>query len=81
MKSLCRACGETFTTVHNFEKHRRGQYSPSEPGYGRRCLTPAEMLEQGWRATARGWTPNVAWEVRRQGELDEIGPTRYLGEG
>lgn len=46
--SLCRTCGEVFTTPSTFDRHRVGKHDISAPHYGRRCLTPAEMLAGGF---------------------------------
>ena len=81
MKSLCRACGLTFTQVEAFDRHRTGKYDIAAPGYGRRCRTPEEMLAKDWRETPRGWThrpPRVAGPYAR-GEA--IGSTPYVGKG
>jgi hypothetical protein len=55
--NLCRACGNDFTSVKLFDRHRVGvhayDYSPERPD-GRRCLSAEEMLENGWRQDARG---------------------------
>ena len=52
--SLCRACGKVFTTVSTFDKHRTGKYDLKAPGYGRRCLTDAEMDDAGWGLNRHG---------------------------
>ena len=52
--SLCRACGKVFTTTSTFDKHRVGKYDLTAPGYGRRCLTTAELEAAGWAVNARG---------------------------
>jgi hypothetical protein len=53
----CRAyyggCCQTFANNETGDAHRVGPY---EPRGARRCLTPQEMLDKGWRLTAHGWT-------------------------
>lgn len=46
----CPACGLVFRHVRHFDRHRVGRHEP----YGRRCLTPAELLAAGLARDARG---------------------------
>jgi hypothetical protein len=46
----CSACGEYFTSVRSFDRHRVGQF-----GIGRRCLTRAELDAGGFERNARGF--------------------------
>jgi hypothetical protein len=46
-KNLCRACGQRFSTVRNFDRHRVGRYEVGAPGYGRRCLSVSEIAKTG----------------------------------
>ena len=50
----CRNCGLVFTTVRSFDRHRVGPYDISKPGFGRRCLTEAELTDKGMVQDARG---------------------------
>ena len=43
-------CCRTFTSDTAAAAHRRG------PGDARRCITDAEMADDGWRSTGNGWT-------------------------
>jgi hypothetical protein len=52
--SLCRTCGEVFTTTSTFDRHRVGKHDIAAPHYGRRCLTPTEMLAGGFAQNDRG---------------------------
>ena len=52
--SLCRSCGEVFTTTSTFDRHRTGKYDIAAPHYGRRCLTPAELETAGFAKNGRG---------------------------
>jgi hypothetical protein len=52
-RCLCRACGEVFSTVSNFDKHRRGM------GADRHCVDPTTV---GLRITGQdhgGWWAGV----------------------
>lgn len=44
---ICRGCGEKFSSMANFDKHRTGSYKNEHPNYGRRCLSHGEMKEIG----------------------------------
>jgi len=81
MKSRCRACGLTFSTLHNFERHRIGKYDITAPGYGRRCRTPDEMLAADWRKTARGWTPEAPWKPQHQRKVERSAEPPMQGRG
>lgn len=51
----CRACGLSFTSVREFDRHRTGAYANAGEWQGsRRCLTLAELIARGWRMDARG---------------------------
>jgi len=45
----CPACGEYLNSTGMFDRHRTGKYPE------RRCLTPAGMLERGFRKNAAGF--------------------------
>lgn len=72
--NLCTTCGEDFGSVSAFEAHRIGDYlqrGASEytgrlaewtSKKGRRCLTPAELLERRWTRDSRG-----RWRQPNQG--------------
>ena len=65
IKSVCRACTQTFTSVKAFDFHRTGSYG--EPIYDqsgqivgytphqRRCLSVEEMVTLGMTQNAKGW--------------------------
>jgi hypothetical protein len=70
--NLCRSCGQDFTSVRGFDKHRVGvhlyTYSeglklapPREDG--RRCLAVDELEDAGFRQTASG-----RWELAEQAD-------------
>jgi hypothetical protein len=50
----CPSCGERFTRVYAFDRHRVG-----EPDH-RRCLTPDEMRAKGMGQNSRGEWRNEA---------------------
>lgn len=64
-KCRCSACGAAFRRLSGFDKHRVGPWSD------RRCLTSAQMLEQGlqqdihryWRQPAPA---NPYWRTRQE---------------
>jgi hypothetical protein len=60
MKAVCRACGEQFSTLRNFERHRVGDYDIAAPGYGRRYLSTDEMAaDPRWKLNRFGrWGGN-----------------------
>ena len=45
----CAGCGEHFSSLRSFDRHRIGDH-----GLSRRCLTVAELHAQGWPQGARG---------------------------
>ena len=49
MKSQCMGCEQTFSGMTLFDAHRRGEYP------NRRCITPEEMREIGWREVRGTW--------------------------
>lgn len=52
----CPTCGEPFSSVREFDRHRIGTYAePGEWAHNRRCMTPAEMDAAGWIRNARGF--------------------------
>jgi hypothetical protein len=52
----CPSCGELFSSVREFDRHRIGTYAePGEWAHKRRCLTPGEMDAAGWIRNARGF--------------------------
>lgn len=66
VKSLCRACNQTFVSVAAFDFHRVSSYgeaiydgnSHRVVGYTphqRRCLTAEEMVVLGMTQNAKGW--------------------------
>jgi hypothetical protein len=66
VKSLCRACNQTFVSVVAFDFHRVGSYGEAiYEGYShrvigytahqRRCLTVEEMAALGMTQNVKGW--------------------------
>lgn len=52
----CMGCGEPFSSVREFDRHRVGPYAElGEWAHKRRCLTPVEMRMRGWRCNDRGY--------------------------
>ncbi|MEJ7746150.1 MAG: hypothetical protein WKF61_05235 [Luteimonas sp.] len=52
----CPACGEPFSSVREFDRHRIGAFAAlGDWMHQRRCLTPAELDARGWRCNARGF--------------------------
>lgn len=51
----CTACGEYFTSVRSFDRHRVGEYANRGRLAGRRCLTAVEMDAAGFGRNARGF--------------------------
>lgn len=54
-KARCGVCAEYFNSPAAFDKHRTGEYTQRSPGYGRRCLSPEEMLLKGMVKTVAGY--------------------------
>lgn len=55
MKSTCGKCGAVFSSESTFNRHRVGKYTQTGPDYGRRCLTPSEMVLDGMRLVNEVW--------------------------
>jgi hypothetical protein len=66
VKSLCRSCNETLTSVEAFDFHRTGSYGEAIYGgnshrvigytpHQRRCLSVEEMVALGMMQNAKGW--------------------------
>lgn len=76
--SLCRECGKVFTTTSTFDRHRTGKYDINAPGYGRRCLTDAELSEAGFAQNDKGrWYRSFSGPARaytRTGDAIASGP-------
>lgn len=70
MRNQCPACGELFTTVGNFDKHRTGKFSVD-----RRCRTPDELLSLGLHQDGGGW-----WRQDAPTQ-HEYTPQKALAEG
>lgn len=65
----CAVCGLVFTGVRPFDDHRRvhGRGVHDVAGQ-RRCRTETELLAEGWRLSARGWSrPARRLEVAHSG--------------
>lgn len=55
--SLCRACGETFSSTAQFDRHRVGAYDIAKPHFGRSCLSTDAIRARGLLQNGRGvWT-------------------------
>lgn len=50
-KNQCPGCSEYFNSTVAFDKHRVGKHKNN----GRRCLTPAEMIDKGMALNVRGF--------------------------
>lgn len=48
-KSQCGACGEVFSSVGTFDRHRIGKHG------ARRCMISCEMLKGGMRLVGGVW--------------------------
>jgi hypothetical protein len=56
----CTNCGELFSSVREFDRHRTGSFAPAgSTAHRRRCLTVDELTARGWTQDERGY--------RRQG--------------
>lgn len=65
----CAACGQYFSRLRAFDRHRIGSYGkPGLWGGPRRCLTPEEMRQRGWQRNEAG-----CWTMQR---LDRAGQGR-----
>jgi hypothetical protein len=52
----CPTCGEPFSSVREFDRHRIGTFAEvGEWAHKRRCMTPSEMDAAGWVCNARGF--------------------------
>lgn len=72
MTPYCASCGEPFQSQTLFDDHRVGKYVPDE----RRCLTPDEMLDKGWRFDGRTWRGPIdeRWVERKKRLHEEREP-------
>jgi hypothetical protein len=72
--NLCRSCGQDFSSVAAFDRHRTGTHEylfadglrldpPREDG--RRCLAPEELLETGMEVYSKGRWRLVPSEAQR----------------
>lgn len=52
---MCPSCGELFSSVATFDRHRIGEFAGVGGTNSRRCLTASEMLAQDWPKTERGF--------------------------
>lgn len=69
----CAACGQFFSRVRVFDRHRVGPYGKKGESCGRRCLTSAEMAARGWHVNADG-----LWVMDAMGDA---GKSRLRGGG
>ena len=51
----CPECGEFFSSVATFDRHRVGEFAGAGGVNTRRCLTVAEMMAQEWPKTEKGF--------------------------
>lgn len=52
----CAGCGQLFTSVREFDRHRIGKHAkPGEYTGSRRCLSLAELLARDWQMDGRGY--------------------------
>jgi hypothetical protein len=49
----CSHCGEFFTRLRTFERHRIGSFA--DRGIHRRCLSEFEMYARGWSRNKAGF--------------------------
>ena len=47
----CPECGEPFSSVATFDRHRVGAFAGIGGVNTRRCMTVAEMMAEEWRIT------------------------------
>lgn len=43
----CSACGQMFTSLVTFDKHRTGRFTDDHPHYGRSCLSKDQITTLG----------------------------------
>jgi hypothetical protein len=73
--NLCRGCGQDFSSVKTFDRHRVGGHeylwSPERPN-GRRCLSVSEIQGLGWTLNKWGrWLdPSQAFRGPERGTPD-----------
>jgi hypothetical protein len=76
--NLCRACGQDFSGIKTFDRHRVGKHeylwSPARED-GRRCLDPVEMRLLGLTLNERG-----RWSDPSQHPRDRLREKRQLTE-
>jgi hypothetical protein len=52
----CTSCGELFSSVREFDRHRTGTFAPSGAwAHRRRCLSVDELTARGWTQDHRGF--------------------------
>lgn len=54
-KCICRRCERVFSGLSLFDEHFSGRRTQIGPDYGRRCMTDAEMIGNGWRLIDGMW--------------------------
>ena len=63
-RCMCPQCGEYFSSVATFDRHRVGGFAGVGGVNTRRCLTVPEMLAEEWPKTEKGfWLRPVARPV------------------
>ncbi len=55
LRCECSECGEVFTNVRAFDRHRTGKRGVDEGPKRRRCLDGREMAAVSLQLSARGW--------------------------
>mgnify|MGYP007132111289 CR=1 FL=1 len=73
----CAACGEKFSTVANFNKHRKGKYVDLSPTYGRFCVNPSTVglvksKFDTWKSPSNSaWISKVISKQRNRSMLEK----------
>jgi hypothetical protein len=76
--NLWRACGQDFSGVKTFDRHRVGKHEylwSRAREDGRRCLDPVEMRALGWKLNEWG-----RWSDPSQHPGERLGEKRQLTE-
>ena len=78
--NVCGACGEDFSSVRGFDRHRVDKHELDYPEHadGRRCLAEIEMRAVGFVRNARGRCPASLLRRPRHGRE---GSVTSRGEG
>lgn len=65
MKSICRGCGETFSSVGTFDRHRVGKHHIDAGPDRRRCMSVDEMSVDGMRNIAGVWKGEALTDAQK----------------